>query len=77
MTIEIDKRSKYSTYIKTGRLTIYVEHSPGCAEDYVSVWENDSAEDKNLFLTNFDFENNKRHIEDIKNDWQREPPPTL
>tara|TARA_R100001015_G_C4425997_1_gene24872 strand:- start:121 stop:327 length:207 start_codon:yes stop_codon:yes gene_type:complete len=68
MTIEIDKRSKYSTFIKTGSLTIYVEHSPGCAEDYVSVWENDSAEDKNLFHTNFDFENNKRHIEDIKND---------
>lgn len=66
MTIEIDKRSKYSTYIKTGSLTIYVEHSPGCAEDYVSVWENDSAEDTKLFHTNYNFENNKRHIEDFK-----------
>ena len=77
MTIEIDKRSKYSTYIKTASLTIYVEHSPGCAEDYVSVWENNSAEDEILFQTNFDFEDNKRHIKGVKNDWQREPPITL
>jgi|TARA_R100001480_G_scaffold100028_2_gene104020 thiamine phosphate synthase YjbQ (UPF0047 family) len=65
MAITIDKRSKYSTYIKTGSLTIYVEHSPNCAEDFVSVWENNSTEDEKLFHTNFDFENNKRHIEGV------------
>ena len=64
MAITIDKRSKYSTYIKTGSLTIYVEHSPNCAEDFVSVWENNST-DKQLFHTNFDFEDNKRHIEGV------------
>jgi|TARA_R100000231_G_scaffold1868_1_gene3228 hypothetical protein len=65
MTITIDKRSKYSTYVKTGSLTIYVEHSPNCAEDFVSVWENNSAEDEKLFHTNFDFKHNKRHIEGV------------
>ena len=65
MTITIDKRSKYSTYVKTGSLTIYVEHSPNCAEDYVTVWENDSPEHVNIFHTNFDFKDNKRHIEGV------------
>ncbi len=42
MSIKIDKRSRYSTYIETGNLTIYIEHSPGCAEDYVHVWQKDT-----------------------------------
>ena len=63
MNIKIDKRSKYSAYIETGNLTIYIEHSPGCAEDYVHVWKKDSAEWDSIFLTNFDFNNNKRMIE--------------
>ena len=67
MTIKIDKRSKYSTFVETGNLTIYIEHSPGCAEDYVHVWEKDSADDVSIFMTNFDFNNNKRLIE-VNND---------
>ena len=67
MSIKIDKRSKYSTYVETGNLTIYIEHSPGCAEDYVHVWEKDSADDVSIFMTNFDFNNNKRLIE-VNND---------
>ncbi len=63
MTIKIDKRSKYSTYVETGNLTIYIEHSPGCAEDFVHVWEKNSADDDSIFYTNFDFDNNKRTIE--------------
>jgi len=63
MTIKIDKRSKYSTYVETGNLTIYIEHSPNCAEDYVHVWEKDSPEWDSIFLTSFDFNNNKRTIE--------------
>ena len=62
MSIKIDKRSRYSTYIETGNLPIYIEHSPGCAEDYVHVWQKDPYE-KSIFLTNFDFNNNKRMIE--------------
>ena len=45
MAIKIDQRSKDSTYIETGSLTIYIEHSPNCAEDYISVW-NKNVEDK-------------------------------
>jgi hypothetical protein len=63
MSIKIDKRSKYSTYIETGNLTIYIEHSPECAEDYVHVWKKDAPEWDSIFLTNFDFNNNKRIIE--------------
>ena len=61
MTIKIDKRSKYSTYVETGNLTIYIEHSPNCAEDYVHVWEKDSLEWDSIFRTHFN--NNKRTIE--------------
>tara|TARA_R100001015_G_C4599042_1_gene154116 strand:+ start:922 stop:1131 length:210 start_codon:yes stop_codon:yes gene_type:complete len=60
MSIKIDKRSKYSTYVETGNLTIYIEHSPGCAEDYVHVWEKDSADDVSIFWTSFNYNNNKR-----------------
>jgi len=67
MSIKIDKRSKYSTYVETGNLTIYIEHSPGCAEDFVHVWEKDSADDVSIFMTSFDFNNNKRLIE-VNND---------
>ena len=45
MAIKIDQRSKNSTYIETGSLTIYIEHSPNCAEDFISVW-NKNIEDK-------------------------------
>ena len=67
MSIKIDKRSKYFTYVETGNLTIYIEHSPGCAEDFVHVWEKDSADDVSIFMTSFDFNNNKRLIE-VNND---------
>jgi len=66
MSIKIDKRSRYSTYIETGNLTIYIEHSPGCEEDYVHIWEKNPYE-KSIFLTNFDFNNNKRMVE-VTND---------
>ena len=39
MTIKIDRRSKDSAYITVGDITVYVEHSPGCAEDYVQVFQ--------------------------------------
>ena len=45
MAIKIDQRSKDSTYIETGSLTINIEHSPNCAEDFISVW-NKNVEDK-------------------------------
>ena len=63
MTIKIDQRSKDSTYIETGSLTIYIEHSPNCAEDYISIWNKNADEDKVIFLTNYDFQDNKRYIE--------------
>ena len=62
MAIKIDQRSKDSTYIETGSLTIYIEHSPNCAEDFISVW-NKNVEDKIIFHTNYDFQDNNRHIE--------------
>jgi len=68
MSIKIDKRSKYSTFVETGNLTIYIEHSPGCAEDFVHVWKKDSTDDScSIFLTNYDFDNDKRLIE-VNND---------
>tara|TARA_E500000305_G_C4009259_1_gene231764 strand:+ start:1167 stop:1424 length:258 start_codon:yes stop_codon:yes gene_type:complete len=60
MTIRIDKRSKDSAYITVGNITVYVEHSPGCAEDYVQVFQ-DNPEDE-FFETFYDFEKDLRVI---------------
>ena len=60
MTIRIDKKSKDSAYITVGDITVYVEHSPGCAEDYVQVFQ-DNPEDE-FFETFYDFEKDLRVI---------------
>tara|TARA_R100001082_G_scaffold90464_1_gene56994 strand:- start:1417 stop:1635 length:219 start_codon:yes stop_codon:yes gene_type:complete len=64
MAIKIDQKSKDSTYIETGSLTIYIEHSPNCAEDYISVWDRNknADEDRYIFHTNYDFQDNNRYI---------------
>lgn len=59
--IKIDQRSNQSAYIELGGITLYVEHSQGCAEEYVSVW--DSCTGESIFESSWDFEKNNRHCE--------------
>tara|TARA_R100001086_G_C11750871_1_gene235311 strand:+ start:431 stop:598 length:168 start_codon:yes stop_codon:yes gene_type:complete len=39
VSIEIDRRSDVSAYIKVGNITIYVEHSDA-APEFIDIWRN-------------------------------------
>jgi hypothetical protein len=65
MSIKIDKRSKHSAYITVGNITIYVEHSPRCAEEYISIWKENPYQET-IFKSYFDFDKNKNVIEVTK-----------
>jgi len=45
VSIEIDKRSDESAYIKVGDLTVYVEHS-FAAPEFIHIWRNENEEIK-------------------------------
>ena len=51
MSIEIDRRSDESAYIKVGDLTVYVEHS-SAAPEHIHIWRNENEEIKKQAIKN-------------------------
>tara|TARA_R100001369_G_scaffold1209_1_gene4047 strand:+ start:471 stop:665 length:195 start_codon:yes stop_codon:yes gene_type:complete len=64
MTIKIDQRSEQSTYIIAGDITVYIEHSKKCAEEYVSIWETSTG--NTIHQSSWNFDSGKRDIEPIE-----------
>ena len=61
MSIKIDQRSESSVYITAGNLTIYVEHSPECAEEFVHIWD---ADGNDIHQSSLNVDSKKREVDE-------------